>query len=257
VLLRLDPQSGEQQASIEVGSQPMAVAVGEQFVWVACAGDGRLVLVDPSTNKVQRGIDLTRGVDRIAIGQHTVWVGNVHQETLARVDPVTHDLLITQHVSHLSDIAATEQGLWIVTYRIESGPVVDLAFVDERSSEVKYTASVVNSSGGGGGPPAAVIASVDRVWVTAAVDSTVRSYEKGTPKPPIHTGRSPTALALDPRGNLWVANREDETLWKISPTGSTLSVVRLESAPISVIASGVDLWVTVLGTNSQEVGSSG
>lgn len=230
----------------------MAVAVGERSVWVACAGDGRLVRVDPSTNRVQGALDLTRGIDRIAISQHTVWVGNVHQETLARVDPVTHELLITKPAPHLSDIAVAEQGLWIVTSRVESGPVIDLALVDERSSEVQFRASVVNSSGGGGrGPLAAVIASGDDVWVTAAVDNTIRPYASRTPKPPIQTGRSPLALALDPRGNLWIANRDDDTLWKISPTGSTLRVVFLESAPISVIASGIDLWVTVAGTDSQ------
>jgi class 3 adenylate cyclase/streptogramin lyase len=257
VVLRLDPESGAEQARIDVGSQPMAVAVGARSVWVACAGDGRLVPVDPSTNKVQSAVELTRGIDRIAIGQHAVWVGNVHEETLARIDPVTHQLLSIRPVAHLSDIAAEEQGLWIVTYRIESGPVIDLAWVDDRSNQKEWAENVVNSSGGGSGLPAAVIASGDQVWVTAAVDSTVRPYENRAAKGPIQTGRSPVALAVDPRGNLWVANRDDDTLWKFSPSGKTLGVVRLEGAPISVIASEFVVWVTVTTTDTQEAESSG
>jgi DNA-binding SARP family transcriptional activator/DNA-binding beta-propeller fold protein YncE len=58
-LRRLDPHTGLVQATIPVGSDPVAVAVAGGSVWVAARTDGTIERVDPKTNRV---------VDTIAVG---------------------------------------------------------------------------------------------------------------------------------------------------------------------------------------------
>ena len=59
--------------TIQVGSDPFALAVGADAVWVANRGDGtvtRIDLVDSTTTTIKVG----RTVDHIAVGEGAVWV---------------------------------------------------------------------------------------------------------------------------------------------------------------------------------------
>jgi serine/threonine-protein kinase len=51
---RIDPQTNELEATIELADAPSAIAAGEGSVWVASRNDSSLLEIDPDTSAVQR-----------------------------------------------------------------------------------------------------------------------------------------------------------------------------------------------------------
>jgi streptogramin lyase len=62
------------QPPIAVGSQPVGVAFGKGFVWVANYGDGTVDKIDPATKAIVKRIPVGRHVSSIAVGAGKVWV---------------------------------------------------------------------------------------------------------------------------------------------------------------------------------------
>ena len=66
--------SGRIVASIAVGREPLAVAVGAGSIWVANTIDRTVSRIDPSSNRVTATIDVRRSPTAIAVAQGSVWV---------------------------------------------------------------------------------------------------------------------------------------------------------------------------------------
>ncbi len=64
-------------------------------------------------------------------------------------------------------------------------------------------------------------------------------------------GASPQGVAVDARGNAWVANRGDNTVTELSSTGSVLGTFTEGIGPndVAVDASG-HVWVSNSGNNT-------
>jgi YVTN family beta-propeller protein len=112
-LSRIDPQTGEVVAKIDVGRAPVDVAVDENSgaVWVASvylpknyggydipqhSEDRNLTRVDPATNRVvveipiQAGVRYEGGADKVAVGEGAVWAQS--GDELLKVDPETNEV---------------------------------------------------------------------------------------------------------------------------------------------------------------------
>ena len=111
-LSRIDPQTGEVVANIDVQSAPLDIAVDESSgaVWVAGRSmdydkpeDNKLSRVDPATNRVVAEIPIRAGVRickyddpgclgggayAVAVGEGAVWVSS--DDKLVKVDPETN-----------------------------------------------------------------------------------------------------------------------------------------------------------------------
>ena len=94
VLKRLDPQTGEEVASITLEdffANEMDVAVGAGSVWVSSAdGAADAVLkVDPETNRVvdRLPVPAAESATSLAFGRGSVWVASSEHDTVWRVDP--------------------------------------------------------------------------------------------------------------------------------------------------------------------------
>ncbi len=61
-------------ATIDVGREPTALAVGEGSVWVANGRDGTVSRIDPETNTVVETIEVGHRPLGIAVGNGLVWV---------------------------------------------------------------------------------------------------------------------------------------------------------------------------------------
>ena len=98
LLERLDPQTGEEVASITLEgffANEMDVAVGAGSVWVSSA-DGfadAVLKVDPETGQVVDRIPVPpESPTSLAFGHGSVWVTNASRGTLSRVDPRTGEV---------------------------------------------------------------------------------------------------------------------------------------------------------------------
>ncbi len=86
-VFRVDPQSDQVTASINVGTGPTAIAAGFGSVWVANSLDGTVSRIDPQTNSVTATVAVGDGAGGIAVGAGGVWVANEYAGTLSHDQP--------------------------------------------------------------------------------------------------------------------------------------------------------------------------
>jgi streptogramin lyase len=98
LLERLDPQTGEEMASITLEgffANEMDVAVGAGSVWVSSA-DGfadAVLRVDPETGRVVDRMPVpAESATSLAFGRGSVWVASSERDTLLRIDPRTGEV---------------------------------------------------------------------------------------------------------------------------------------------------------------------
>jgi streptogramin lyase len=85
-LVRLDPASGQVEATVGVGDDNRAVAVGQGGVWVAAAGgEPSLSRVDPRTNLVTGELALDEAPRAVTVANGSVWVTT--DAAVLRIDP--------------------------------------------------------------------------------------------------------------------------------------------------------------------------
>ncbi len=86
--------NGAEAASItNLPPGPSGVAVGSDAVWIACARAGSIVRVDPSTNKVVAEVPLFKSPLAVTIAFGSVWVRSEEGDILTRIDPATNAVL--------------------------------------------------------------------------------------------------------------------------------------------------------------------
>src|SRR6266542_1130597 len=111
---RIEPRSGKIVATIVVGNDPRALAVGAGAVWVANAwGEGTVSRIDPS-NVVTAEIPVGRGASAVAVGAGAVWVTGSGNGTIFRIDPRTSAVVDTIRVgSSPVGVAASAGTVWV------------------------------------------------------------------------------------------------------------------------------------------------
>ena len=123
VLKRLDPQTGEEMASITLEdffANEMDVAVGAGSVWVSSA-DGfadAVLKVDTETNRVVDRLPVPAGESStsLAFGRGSVWIASSERDTVWRVNPRTGEVTAEIEVGRGAlDIAVdTDSGdVWV------------------------------------------------------------------------------------------------------------------------------------------------
>jgi YVTN family beta-propeller protein len=82
----IDPVQGRVSASGVAGTNPTAVKVGADGVWVANAADSTVSKILPATVTQLRAFPVGRHPDGIAIGAGAVWVTGQGDNTVTRID---------------------------------------------------------------------------------------------------------------------------------------------------------------------------
>lgn len=93
-LLRVDPVSGEQLATIPVGRGAYAVDVTATAVWVPAADDGTITRIDPASNTVVATIPVCIQPLGVVSAYGAVWV-SCADGSLDRIDPAGNRLTAT------------------------------------------------------------------------------------------------------------------------------------------------------------------
>ena len=60
--------------TIQVGDEPVDVAVGEDAVWVVNRGDRSISRIDPETNQVVATMGFDNQPIRVAVSEGVIWV---------------------------------------------------------------------------------------------------------------------------------------------------------------------------------------
>ena len=76
---RIDPATKAPVQTIDVGSAPAGIAVGDGAVWVTNASDGTLSRINADTNRVVHTIPVPQGPRGVAYGEGAVWVANARR----------------------------------------------------------------------------------------------------------------------------------------------------------------------------------
>lgn len=182
-LSRIDPESGEVVAKIQVGRGAVDVAVDEQSgaVWVAGQylprdydgldprenpEDDKLSRVDPKTNRVVAEIPvradgpdpLNGGAQSVAAGEGAVWATS-SDGRLLKVDPAKNEIVDAQPLGeYSSDLVVSGGSVW-VSGQNRSGTW--LKRVDPRTVEVDWSRGLGSVAAAGHGR---LVASEEYVW---------------------------------------------------------------------------------------------
>lgn len=118
---RVDPETGEQQALLQVGAGAGFVAVGEGGVWVMNGRDGTVSFIDPATNTVGTTIkvsdDQVDGGD-IAVGGGYVWA-RVSDVVVVQIDPGSDSVVARYGPSFGSgSVAADDGAVWVSAHNV-------------------------------------------------------------------------------------------------------------------------------------------
>ena len=111
-VIRIDATTNEIVATIPLGKDPRAVAVGEGAVWVHAFTT--IYRIDPRTNEVVYWIPIWANV-ALAVGPNAVWLTNHLGGKVARIDPRTNAIVATIPVApNPRDILVGEDVVWIL-----------------------------------------------------------------------------------------------------------------------------------------------
>ncbi len=161
VVYRLDPDSGDIEAEIPVGSEAVSLTAAGGGIWVRTEGTvtWEAHRIDPDTNEVVTTVD---GGNAIAAGHGSLWFAQRGADRIIRADPVTGETVAVIEVPREHDCAvfATSDAMW-GSCLIPDRVVASVARIDPATNEV----TTINTGGGVGG----AFDAGGRTWLTATI----------------------------------------------------------------------------------------
>ena len=143
-LERVNPTTGQQQATIPIGKGAYDVEVSPGAVWVTALGDNALVRVDTATNTVAATIPVPGGPVGVAFGAGSLWVSS-DDGKVARIDPATNSIGTTISTQDTGGFVAFGGGaVWVTNGGHEGQADGRLTRIDPATNGV--TASVTVGS---------------------------------------------------------------------------------------------------------------
>jgi YVTN family beta-propeller protein len=239
---RINPATGDPGRAIRVGASPAGVAVGDGSVWVADSGSDAVSRLDPETGDARGETRVGDRPSAIRFGFHRVWVANVNDGTISRINPATG----------VPDppirVGSRPAGIAISAHSVW---VANSA--DGTVSRIAASGDVLEAAIRVGNRPRGVGAGSDFVWVANELDGSVSRIEPfrgATAGDPIRVGRMPAQVAVG-AGAVWVANEGDDTVSRIDPdSGEVTDEIDVGEAPRGIAVGGGSVWVANSGDDT-------
>jgi len=113
-LVRVDPDTLAEQATVELGELVFGIAIGPDAVWAQGeSGGGTVWRIDPSTNAVTTEI-AAPGASAIAMGSDSVWVAARDDAVVYRIDPATNSVAATIELpGPIGGVGVGLDGVWV------------------------------------------------------------------------------------------------------------------------------------------------
>jgi YVTN family beta-propeller protein len=170
-VVRVDPETNEPVATIQVGNDPNAIATGDGAVWVADGEDNTATRIDSTgANAVTAVVPVGRAPAAIAVGANGVWVANTGEDTISRIDPDTAAVVARIDVGQRpTGVAVGAGGVWVANS--VGGSV---SRIDPETNRVAETVEL-------GEAPQGVTVSAGSVWVSVQPAPTAPAAPTDTP----------------------------------------------------------------------------
>jgi YVTN family beta-propeller protein len=199
-LVRIDPDTNEAGAPVEVGGSLQGVSANATGVWATSWTTGLAYHVDPTTQEILASVET--GVSKgILATDDAVWVANTRDGTVTRIDPATNEIVATIVVGSKGPggpnwLASGFGSIWV-------GSPLDSAVVriDPVANEVQATIPTNTVPCGG------LMSGADAVWITSCADgksaSRIDPSTNGAAGPIYLGGYAQTPALID--GFPWVS----------------------------------------------------
>ena len=161
-VVRIDPDTNEVAASIEVERWPAQIVAMEDTVWVTHSVTPFLTRIDPTPNEVTAKLELACPTMGLAADAESVWAACVSEPALFRLDARTNQTTARIAVGHHSEsLVLGPDGLWVTSLAEDT-----LMLIDPETN----LASRVYAVGRG---PLGVAGSDGEVWVVMSGEDAV------------------------------------------------------------------------------------
>ncbi len=211
-LVRLDPRTGRRQGKPITLSQPSAVAISEDAVWVVLTpGEGApdtLVKLDPRTGKTLASVQYPSGIWSLAATPDGLWVSARRRARIQRVDLATgREIDATRVGSNDSeDLVYHDGALWAATPEDNTVYKIDLKTLDKIPVTV-------------GGRPRQLAIGGGRVYVTNYNTSDLYTIDEESTRvigEPLDLPVSPFSIGVQPDDRaLWISSLAHNKLSKV------------------------------------------
>ncbi len=234
---RIDAQSGNVLADIQVGKFPRSIALSEDAVWVANEGDGTLSRIDPATNLVTATYPIAeKNFLRITTHQGQVWAAACLDDVVRAIDPASGAITGEVEIDECWNIASGGGSIWVpvgerTILRIHPKLLVGIPTVFVRNS------------------PAEIVEGFDSMWVVNVNARSISRFDPITRKVTaniesgldrIHSNLRGMAAGAD---RMWLATNQG--VLGIDPETDEVSVTLHQAGEAWYLAeAGGKLWVT-------------
>lgn len=270
---RIDPATSEIRETVNVGSDPTGIAIGDDAAWVLRLEPGIVARValatgaietvstggHPSAIALDRGglvwvlngleatvvgierrrltiderIELPTGTKDLAVGEGALWVTNADERTLARIDLVTGDVSLAD----LSDIGSVN-GVAVTPSGVWVGGSTDIVKLNHASLQLIDTWPLRFPAG-------QLAADRGSVWVTHLADDQVTKVDEETgPSAVLEVGDGPIDVAAG-AGAVWVTNALDGSVSRIDTATHAVESIHVGSSPEGIAVGEGSVWVAV------------
>jgi streptogramin lyase len=277
-LVRVDPETADVVAAVELGGAPTQVTTGLGSVWIIDPRESVLKELDPATNALTRTIDLSPPPNYVDVGGDAAWIQTfgetINTAIVWRLDPETGSLSRFADSGYL--VGAEARSVWLGNYE----EIDTLAQLDTDTGRVLETMRIPRSVSGTAfgfdremvwiayqeatsllrrlypatgavvaeievGPVETILVENGEVWV-ATNDGSVLRIDPATDQvtDEIEATRSPKLLTLG-NGSLWVGDARDPVVARVDPQTGDVATIRVGGTPLSMAFGEGGLWVVV------------
>jgi len=198
-LLRIDPRT-QRRAGAAIAlpaGAPVAVATGEQAVWVgthgAAGASDSVVKVVPRSDKATQVIPIDGGIQDLAVGDGAVWVSNRSRAAVVRISTRDGSRRQIRVGAQPRGLAVGDGAVWVAGAGDDSVTRIDATTLGTRSIQLDVTPERVAVGGGS-------------VWVTARAAATLIQIDARHRRvsATIRTGRGPFAVGVYRDQSVWL-----------------------------------------------------
>jgi streptogramin lyase len=229
---------------IRAGAGPVAVAQGDERMWVANRGDGTITGIDPRRDRPDRRIELGPGTRPVSIevAFGSVWVADGAGGAVLRVDADEGTEPVEIPVgAEPSDLVAGRRSLWVA---VEGEPA--LVRVDPDSNAVDATVSLADA-------PNSVAYADGYVWAVSPDGGTLARVDARTLQAPevVELGGRPNDVTVA-HGIAWVTDNESGTVLAVDAEAleAREGPIEVGARPRGIAAGARWVWVAVAGENA-------
>jgi YVTN family beta-propeller protein len=259
----IDPESNRLVLSIPVGNYPVDVAIDDDAIWVANAGDHTVARVDPQTRRVTTTKGLMGAPVRLNVSRDTVWIAMSHHDQPTSLvvlgskpnESAEHVVELTPQRGLLFPVLADgPSGLWasLTAFRLsDEGALLaepDTFLIPPAGNGLRFDVLPRSCTPVGGAIVDATVWIGCREGRIVRIDETTRRRATTT-----RVGSYLSALAVG-EGAVWATDVEEDVVWRVdTATGRAARRIPVGKDPSAVAAGFGSVWVanTASGTVSR------